>query len=174
MSSGTRTPTRPASAPGPDGAARGTRRPPSALRTAVAVVASLLVVAAAFLGARAVGGRDAADRAVPQSTAMETSLGVRFSRVAVVGDGGLVTLSYVVLDVEKASRFQGDTTHPPTLRSESRDASTNRVSVMRQGHINRAGATYYFVYQNTSGALHAGEEATIEYGGLRLEHVPVL
>jgi len=60
------------------------------------------------------------------------------------------------------------------LRSEARDESTNRVSVMRQGHINRAGATYYFVYQNTRGALRAGEDVTIEYGGLRLEHVPVL
>jgi hypothetical protein len=60
------------------------------------------------------------------------------------------------------------------LRSEARNASTNRVSIMRQGHINRAGATYYFVYQNTGGALRAGEDVTIEYGGLRLEHVPVL
>jgi hypothetical protein len=96
------------------------------------------------------------------------------SRVAVVGDGGLVTLSYVVLDVDKASRFQADTKHPPVLRSEARDGSTSRVSIMRQGHINRAGATFYFVYQNTGGALRAGEDVTIEYAGLRLEHVPVL
>ena len=58
---------------------------------------------------------------VPQSAAMEDALGVRFSRVAVVGDGGLLTVSYVVLDAEKATRFQSDTTHPPVLRSEARD-----------------------------------------------------
>ena len=39
--------------------------------------------------------------AFPQSASMEQRLGVRFSRVAVVGDGGLITLSYVVLDSEK-------------------------------------------------------------------------
>lgn len=144
-------------------------------RTALAVVAVLLVAVLGLLGARALrAGDDDPGRAVPQSAEMETALGVRISRVAVVGDGGLVTMSYVVLDVDKASRFQADTKHPPVLRSEARDESTNRVSVMRQGHINRAGATYYFVYQNTRGALRAGEDVTIEYGGLRLEHVPVL
>ena len=144
-------------------------------RTALAVVAVLLVAVLGPLGARALrAGDDDPGRPVPQSAEMETALGVRMSRVAVVGDGGLVTLSYVVLDVDKASRFQADTKHPPVLRSEARDGSTSRVSIMRQGHINRAGATYYFVYQNTGGALRAGEDVTIEYAGLRLEHVPVL
>lgn len=144
-------------------------------RTAVAVVAVLLVAVLGLLGARALrAGDDDPGRPVPQSAEMESALGVRISRVAVVGDGGLITMSYVVLDVDKASRFQADTKHPPVLRSEARDGSTDRVSVMRQGHINRAGATYYFVYQNTRGALRAGEDVTIEYGGLRLEHVPVL
>lgn len=144
-------------------------------RTALAVLAVLLVAVVGLLGARALrAGADDPARPVPQSAEMETALGVRISRVAVVGDGGLVTMSYVVLDVDKASRFQADTKHPPVLRSEARDESTNRVSVMRQGHITRAGATYYFVYQNTLGALRAGEDVTIEYAGLRLEHVPVL
>lgn len=148
---------------------------PRGLRTVVPIVAVLVVAFLGLLGARAAwGDHDPADPAMPRSAEVETALGVRFSRVAVVGDGGLVTLSYVVLDVEKASRFQSDTQHPPVLRSEARDASTRRVSMMRQGHINRAGATYYFVYQNTAGALRPGEDVTIEYGGLRLEHVPVL
>ncbi|GAA2495836.1 hypothetical protein [Terrabacter carboxydivorans] len=165
----------------PSGPAAGTDRSSSRLgrdgrsRTAVAVVAVLLVAVLGLLGARALrAGGDDPGRAVPQSAGMETALGVRISRVAVVGDGGLVTMSYVVLDVDKASRFQADTKHPPVLRSEARDGFTDRVSVMRQGHINRAGATYYFVYQNTRGALRAGEDVTVEYGGLRLEHVPVL
>ena len=156
-------------APGSDGASPpGPRRP--WVRTVLAVLAVVVLAGVAL----AVRGAGDAIRAVPQSTEMETTLGVRFSRVAVVGDGGLVTLSYVALDVDKASRFQSDSKHPPVLRSEARNASTNRVSIMRQGHINRAGATYYFVYQNTGGALRAGEDVTIEYGGLRLEHVPVL
>ena len=176
MSSGTSTPTRPP-APGasrPDPSDPRSQRRARASRLLAAVVA-VLVVVGAFLGTRAALAHDSdPNRPVPQSSTMEKTLGVRFSRVAVVGDGGLVTLSYVVLDVEKASRFQSDTKHPPTLRSEARDESTNRVSVMRQGHINRAGATYYFVYQNTGSALRSGEDVTIEYAGLRLEHVPVL
>ena len=110
----------------------------------------------------------------PQNAALEDKLGVRFSRVAVVGDGGLVTVSYVVLDSEKASRFQTDQAHPPVLVSESRSESTKRVSLMRQGHDLRAGQTYYLVYQNTHAALRSGEQATIVEGDVHLVHVPVL
>ncbi len=110
----------------------------------------------------------------PQNSALEDKLGVRFSRVAVVGDGGLVTVSYVVLDSEKASRFQTDQAHPPVLVSESRSESTKRVSLMRQGHDLRAGQTYYLVYQNTHAALRSGEQATIVEGDVKLPHVPVL
>ena len=160
-------------APG-DGVSSAPASAPAWPRALLAVMSLLVLVVLAVVGSHAVRGSEDPNRPVPQSSAMETTLGVRFSRVAVVGDGGLVSVSYVVLDVDKASRFQADTTHPPVLRSEARDGSTQRVSIMRQGHINRAGATYYFVYQNTGGALHAGESTTIEYGGLRLEHVPVL
>ena len=142
-------------------------------RTALAIAVVLAIVLGMY-AMRAARAGDDPGRAFPQSAQMETALGVRFSRVAVVGDGGLVTLSYVVLDVDKASRFQSDTKHPPVLRSEARDGSTDRVSIMRQGHINRAGATYYFVYQNTGGAFRSGERMTITYLDHELTDVPVL
>lgn len=115
-----------------------------------------------------------ATRATPQNAAMEKALGVRFSRVAVVADGGLITVSYVVLDSEKASRFQLDGAHPPVLHSEARALSTKRVSLMKQGHTLRAGQTYYLVYQNTKGALRPNELVSIDSGTLHLRHVPVL
>ena len=105
---------------------------------------------------------------------MEEKLGVRFSRVAVVGDGGLITVTYVVLDSEKASRFQSDSAHPPILVSESRVEKTQRISLMKQGHVLSAGQTYYLVYQNTRAALRSGEQATIVEGDVKLPHVPVL
>ncbi len=111
---------------------------------------------------------------VPQSAAMEDATGVRFSRVAVVGDGGLVMVEYVVLDVEKATAFQADRPHVPTLTSEAREASTQRVSIMKPGHLIRAGQTYYFVYENTAGALRPGETVTLSYRSHQLHHVPVL
>jgi len=117
---------------------------------------------------------DDAAAAMPQSSEMESVHGVRFTRLAVVGDGGLLVLSYVVLDAEKASRLQADRDHPPVLSSGARAGGTKRVSLMRTGHLMRAGSTYYFVYQNTAGAIRSHELASVSYGGITLEHVPVL
>ncbi|MFK4087738.1 hypothetical protein ACI2LF_26745 [Kribbella sp. NPDC020789] len=136
-----------------------------------AVLATALV-AALFAGLRIWSSDDPGS--FPQSPAIEQQYGVRFSRIAVVGDGGLITLTYVVLDSEKASRFQADVQNPPELRSEARDGGTKRVSVMKQGHALRPGQTYYLVYQNTKGALRHGEQASIVVRGLTLPHAPVL
>ncbi len=143
------------------------------LLISLAVIAVVLLGITGYRVASARAGHTD-DVAFPQNAAMEDRLGVRFSRVAVVGDGGLVTVTYVVLDSEKASRFQSDSAHPPTLVSESREESTQRISVMKQGHTMRTGQTYYFVYQNTHGALRSGEQATIVDADVQLEHVPVL
>jgi hypothetical protein len=154
--------------PPPVGPERGTRR----LVVLGAVLAIALVVGV-LVGVKLWSSPgDAA--AFPQSASMEQQYGVRFSRIAVVGDGGLITLTYVVLDSEKATRFQSDTGHPPELRSEARDGGTKRVSVMKQGHTLRAGQTYYLVYQNTKGALRHGEKASVRVGDLVLSHAPVL
>lgn len=152
---------------------------PTAARRRRLPVRALLVVAALLLGVTATAGYFAlreqhAPSGFPQSAAMEHRFGVRFTRVAVVGDGGLIVLTYVVLDAEKATRFQDDREHPPLLASEERELSTRRISVMKQGHSLRPGQTYYLVYQNTRGALRPGELATIRDGGLQLRHVPVL
>jgi len=138
------------------------------------VIVAVLAVLVALIIGNVVQSRAQASRAVPQSAAMEQALGVRFSRVAVVADGGLITVSYVVLDPEKASRFQKDGEHPPVLNSESRGLSTRRVSLMKQGHTLRAGQTYYLVYQNTKGALRPSEQVSIDAGGQHLRHIPVL
>ena len=140
----------------------------------IVAVAIVLVATGAVIGGYALARTSPYPTEFPQNAAMEDQLGVRFSRVAVVGDGGLITVSYIVLDPEKASRFQSDVTHPPELVSEMRTESTKRVSVMRQGHVLRTGQTYYFVYQNTHAALRSGELATIVEGDVQLPHVPVL
>ncbi|MEO6700577.1 MAG: hypothetical protein ABI140_21045 [Jatrophihabitantaceae bacterium] len=150
----------------------------STLPTWQRLLAVVLVAVLLGLGVRGVamaaGQHGASSTSFPQSAAMEDRLGIRFSRVAVVGDGGLITVSYVVLDPEKASRFQSDVAHPPVLTSDSRKGSTSRVSLMKQGHSLRAGETYYLVYQNTKAALRHGEHATIVYADLQLKRVPVL
>ena len=115
-----------------------------------------------------------ASQKVPHSAALEARTGVRFSRIAVVGDKGLLTVSYVVLDPEKATVFQSDRDHPPRLRSEARHGGTSRASIMRAGHLMRPGQTYYLVYENTDGAIRSGETASVSYGGKVMDHVPVL
>jgi hypothetical protein len=114
------------------------------------------------------------DTPFPHDAAMERVTGVQFTRVAVVADGGLVMVEYVVQDVEKATAFQADREHVPTVSSQARDKATNRVSIMKPGHLIRAGQTYYLVYQNTDGALRSGEWAALAYRGQRLTDVPVL
>ena len=157
--------------PEPVVAADPTRMVRSPVRWIVVAVMALL---AALVISNLAQSPAEASRITPQSAAIEDALGVRFSQVAVVGDGGLITMSYVVLDEEKATQFQSDIAHPPVLQSEERDGSTTRVSLMKQGHELRPGQTYYLVYQNTAGALRSGEQVSIEVGDLSLPHFPVL
>jgi hypothetical protein len=144
------------------------------LWTRLLVIAFLVVLAGCLLHNLAFQRASAREYRVPQNAAMEDRLGVRFSRVVVVGDGGLVTLTYVVLDPEKASRFQSDVSHPPQLKSERRSGTAWRVALMKQGHALRAGQTYYLVYQNPSDLIRPGEKIEIDYGRQQLRHVPVL
>jgi hypothetical protein len=121
-----------------------------------------------------VGSAEAAPHyAVPHDGQMEAALGIRFSQAAVVGDGGLVELRYIVLDTQKASAFQNDTKHPPTLRGERNGKIAWRPALMKQGHELRPGQTYYMLYLNNAGAIKRGDTIEIDYGSHRLQHVPV-
>ncbi|KQX62010.1 hypothetical protein ASD06_15915 [Angustibacter sp. Root456] len=140
----------------------------------VSAVLTVLALALGGLVARNVVVHQAThDVSVPRSGAMELATGVRFDRVAVVGDGGLVEVSFVALDVDKAQAFMEDSANSPTIRAEDRAGGTERISVMRQGHNMRPGQTYYFVYQNTGGAVRPGEHVTLVVGSQQLRHVPV-
>jgi hypothetical protein len=145
--------------------------------SAIQWASAVLVVVVLGLGglvARNVALRLTGDEVtVPRSVAMEQATGVRFNRVAVVGDGGLVEISFVALDVDKAQAFMEDTARSPKIRAEDRPGGTERISVMRQGHNMRPGQTYYFVYQNTGGAVRPGEHVTVVVGSEQLRHVPV-
>lgn len=124
------------------------------------------------LGVR-VGGAVAGPRYdVPHDANMERALGVRFTQAAVVADGGLVELRYVVLDTQKASAFQNDTKHPPRLASERNGKIAWRAALMKQGHQLRPGQTYYLLYLNNQGAIRPGDTIRIEAGPNRLAHVP--
>ncbi len=143
-------------------------------RKALPVVLVLLAVALVW-SVLARGSSAAAARGyrVPQDAKVESTLGVRFSQAAVVADGGIVELRYVVLDPQKASRFQNDVHHPPVLRSERRGGSVYRTALMKQGHDLRPGQTYYVLYLNNHAAIRSGESMEIDAGGGRIASVPV-
>lgn len=152
------------------------RRARSRGQRAQVIAVVLIVVGCIALVARNLSstqGSGAGAHKMPQNAAMEEQLGIRFSQVAVVGDGGLLTVTYVVLDSEKAQKFQSDVTHPPVLRSERRKGSASRVSLMKQGHTLRAGQKYYLVYQDPADLIRHNEKIEIDYGQLSLKHVPV-
>lgn len=142
-------------------------------QVAAAVVLVLLLGGGGAAARSAWFGHDSGD-AMPISSALEQSAGIRFTRVVVVADGGLLEASYVVLDPDKASRFQSDREHPPAIESEERSERTQRVALMKQGHDMRAGQSYYLVYNNGGGVVRPGETARIVYGGVVLAHVPVI
>ena len=137
-------------------------------RRRIQVVALLVVALLGTVVVHNLSVRPAqAEPVVPTSAALEDALGVRFSRVAVVGDGGLVEVSYLVLDSEKATRFQSRTAEPPVLANVATGSSTKRVSLMKQGHSLRVGQTYYLVYRD-SGVLRSGDQASLTAQGIAL------
>jgi hypothetical protein len=177
---GTRPTTRPAGGDGrpPGGAddttsdpARPDHHPMLGRRLVVAVV--VLVLAATAIVVLLTRHPSSAGAPMPTNAAMEQSLGIRVTRVALVGDGGLVQVNYLCLDPAKAAEFQSDTTHPPLLVSEDRGTRTSTVALMKKGHTMTAGQTYYFVYRN-GGAVQKDEYASLSYGGMTLTRIPVL
>jgi hypothetical protein len=139
---------------------------------AVAVLLAAGLVAA--VGYRFAGSATARPRYdVPHDGQLEGALGVRFTQAAIVADGGLVEIRYVVLDTQKGSAFQNDVRHPPVLKNEKNGKTAWRAALMKQGHELRPGQTYYILYLNNQHAIHPGDTIRIEAGAYRLAHVPV-
>jgi hypothetical protein len=136
-----------------------------------------LVLALALAGALMLRFGTSADAIprydVPHDGQLENATGVRFTQAAVVADGGLIELRYVVLNTQKASAFQNDTRHTPTLRNERTGTIAWRAALMKQGHELRPGQSYYLLYLNNQGAIKRGDQITIEAGSHHLQHVPV-
>jgi hypothetical protein len=113
--------------------------------------------------------------AVPQNSTMESKLGVRFVAAQLVGDGGIISLRYQVLDLQKAYSFANDVHHPPVLHDENRSQKTAvyRTAIMPPSHNIRPGETYTLIYFNNGRTVHRGDLIQVDAGGGRLVHVPV-
>ena len=99
---------------------------------------------------------------VPGDPRVENELGIRVERATLVADSGIVEIRYTVLDNQKASRFQNDVHHPPTIKSEQHGGNLYRTALMKQAHDLRPGQSYYILYLNNGGAVHRGDTIEID------------
>ncbi|HEY7589432.1 MAG TPA: hypothetical protein VH723_00425 [Candidatus Limnocylindrales bacterium] len=146
---------------------RGTR--PSARVAAMAVLAVgvAAIVAAALSASRPAG----TPGLVVSDPAVELRYGIRLSQVAVIADGGLVDVRFVVLDPALAADLTASEATIPTLVVEGSGTRVRSAALMGAKHDLRAGRTSFLLYRNTGGVIKHGTLVTIDFGDLRIEHV---
>jgi len=110
--------------------------------------------------------------AVPASGLPEHS-GVRLSRVAVTGGGGLLDLRYQVVDPSKAVVVHEAKT-PPAIIDERTGLVLNRLLMGHAHHGQlKPAVSYYLIFENTGNWVRRGSEVTVLLGDAQVEHVVV-
>ena len=99
--------------------------------------------------------------------------GVRITRVAVTGAGGLVDLRFQVVDPDRAHTLHGPGT-PPALVDERTGLVLSHL-LMNHSHSGdyRPAVTYYLVFENTGNWVKRGGKVTVLLGDAQVEHVVV-
>jgi hypothetical protein len=139
----------------------------------------LLIIVAALLVARTVASTrevaiDPSDpRAftIPRSPEIEEKYGIRFTFLAVTGDGGLVDLRYRVVDEGRAKNFGHFTETAPRLIVERSGAVIDVTKMGLHNHYAQLGRTYFVIYRNTDNAIQPGDKVTIAINDLYLKNV---
>jgi hypothetical protein len=147
-----------------------------------AVLLCCLAAALVGLSQRADAVPPRQHKPVPVNSRFEAATGIRITRIAVVGDGGLVDVRFIVLDPQKAHSFIGDSDHttngrsklpPPTMRNAKRQALLAQVASMHAHTEFRAGQTYFLIYLNPSGKIHVGDTLDITGGKAKDTYVGI-
>ncbi len=135
----------------------------------------LLVVVSLGLGGFALSrmiqppGKEIAE--IPQPV-IEARYGVRFTRIAMTADGGLVDIRYVVVNNEGNMDALMDGTHNPVLiATDGKQVFTEATMTHKVDH--EIGQTYWMIYYNTNNALHSGSVIDIQIGDVLIENVKV-
>ncbi|GAB4114417.1 MAG: hypothetical protein Fur005_14650 [Roseiflexaceae bacterium] len=98
--------------------------------------------------------------------------GVRITQIGVTADGGLIDLRYQVLDSDKAvAMLDGLNTTPHMIAIDGTEIALQNVHKHKELEVGR---TYYILYRNVHGVLHAGDQVSVVVGGtLQLDRMPV-
>jgi hypothetical protein len=127
------------------------------------------------------GGRQPAAAKVPASwqrpvvskAGLAERSGVKLTRVAVTGAGGLVDLRYQVLDPDKANTLHDKAT-PPALVDEQTGLVVNQLFMGHSHHGSyKVGVSYYLVFENPGNWVHRGSKVSVLLGNAQVEHVAV-
>jgi hypothetical protein len=110
----------------------------------------------------AVGAADLAERS-----------GVRITRVAVTGEGGLVDLRFEVLDADKAASLHDPATPPAVIDEASGLVLRNLLMEHSHSRPFQPGVTYYLIFENPGNWVHAGSSVTVLLGDAQVEHLVV-
>ncbi|HET6989015.1 MAG TPA: hypothetical protein VFI00_20485 [Kribbella sp.] len=99
--------------------------------------------------------------------------GVRITRVAVTGGGGLLDLRFQVLDPNRANSLH-DAATPPAVIDEDTGLVV-RDLLMSHAHTGKytAGETYYLVFENPGNWIRRGAKVTVLLGQAEVAHVVV-
>jgi len=156
--------------PGPaDGASPLQRRVAflAALVTLAVVATSLMV--SAWVHRPVPYARDA-----PATAAFEDQTGLRLLRVAPSGAGGLVAISYQVLEPSKAADAFGEAQIPLIIDEATGRTLANPLMGHVMGHhAMKEALTYSTVLEDPSHLVRPGGLVTVVVGDVRLEHVVV-
>ena len=110
---------------------------------------------------------------MPQSAQVEAASGVRFERVTLAADTGLIDVRYTVLDSTKARKWAADTSQPPVIKDNRNQRLFDRVAAMRDSHELRSGQTYYLIYLNSNGGVKRGDTIDLRIAGTTLTGITV-
>jgi hypothetical protein len=99
--------------------------------------------------------------------------GVRITRVAVTGDGGLVDLRFEVLDADRAGSLHDRATPPAVVDEASGLVLRNLLMDHSHSRPFQPGVTYYLIFENPGNWVHAGSRVTVLLGDAQVEHVVV-
>jgi len=110
---------------------------------------------------------------VPISRQVESASGIRVLAAHVVGSGGIVELTYQVLDPTKAGIVEGDVAKTPKLIKQGSGDTLQNTAAMRHGHTMRPAGTYFLLYYNQGGAVKVGDRIDVNIAGTTLTGVPV-
>ena len=155
-------------------------RPERRLAKWLVVVLAAAAMVAVFAGVRdlrssSVSAVPAAKAAgMPASAAIESTYGVRFDRVAIVAQGGMLQINYTVLDESKAPALHDAATLPYLELADGTKLDTPGIAGHAHSRSTPAvGAGGYILLANSKALVTDGIEVSIHMGELRLDHVPV-